>query len=154
MSAFLAVIIYGIQLLLGMQQYKNDKRELQKKVDNKIPPIEYFDPNLIASNSVHYSGFLVGYMAWGFVICFHLILLILIGLRILYLQIHHIEIVLGIIVPIILIYLLKMVSMTTIGKYLFIQNKEKEKKDDKRALKTLSAYAIFMYFIFFAGKIE
>jgi len=41
--------------------------------------------------------------------------------------------------------------MEKVGKYLFIQKKE---KDDKLELKYRQTYAIFIYFIFFAGKIE
>jgi hypothetical protein len=150
-SAVLTVITYGTQLLLGLQQYKIDRKKIIKQINEGIPPIEYFKPSIMTSNSLHYPDFLVGYMAWGFVICFHLILLILIGIRILSSEIRHVEIALGIIVPVIIIYLLKMGSMKKVGKYLFIQKKE---KDDKQELKYPQTYAVFIYFIFFAGKIE
>jgi hypothetical protein len=86
-------------------------------------------------------------MAWGFVICFHLILLILIALRIVSLQIRHVEFVLAIIVPVLVIYFLKMLSLRSAGKFLFIQ-----KLDDKLNLKSRKTYAIFVYFSFFAGE--
>jgi len=149
-SAFFTVIVYGIQLLFGMQQYKNDKKELEKKILLR----KYVNPSSTASDSVHYPGFLVGYMAWGFVISFHLILLILIGIRVLYLQIHHVKMAFSIIIPVIIIYLLKSVTLTTIGEILFISRKKKDKKVDKPKLKNPSSYAIFIYFVFFAGKIE
>jgi cytochrome c oxidase subunit IV len=131
-----------------MQNYKKHKLQLYKGIYVDIPSASNFKPSSIASNSVHYSGFLVGYMAWGFVICFHLILLILMGIRVLSLQIRHFEIALSIIVPILVIYLLKMLSMTSAGKFLFIQ-----KVTDRLNSRSRKTYAIFVYFNFFAGKI-
>ncbi|CAF1115140.1 unnamed protein product [Rotaria sordida] len=145
LSAIFTAILYGYQLCIGMQKYKKHKLQLNKGIYSEIPSEKEFKLSSIASNSVHYSGFLVGYMAWGFVICFHLILLILIGIRILTFQIRYIELVLAIIVPILVIYLLKMLSMRSAGKFLFIQN-----LDNKRKLECGKIYAIFLYFSFFA----
>jgi len=147
-SAIFTAMIYAGQLFIGMQNYKKHKLQLYKGICVDIPSAENFDESSIASNSVHYSGFLVGYMAWGFVICFHVILLIFIGIRILSLQIRHIELVLSIVVPVLIIYLLKMLSMTSAGNFLFIG-----KKDGKLNLNSRKIYAIFVYFSFFAGKI-
>jgi hypothetical protein len=147
LSAIFTVILYGFQLFLGMQYYKKHKLQLYKGIYVDVPSAHNFKPSSLASNSVHYSGFLVGYMAWGFVICFHLILLILIALRIVSLQIRHVEFVLAIIVPVLVIYFLKMLSLRSAGKFLFIQ-----KLDDKLNLKSRKTYAIFVYFSFFAGE--
>ncbi|CAF1214242.1 unnamed protein product [Adineta steineri] len=141
-SAILTVIIYGFQLFFGIQRYKRFKKDLYLGKNLEIPSIKYFEPNSIASNSVHYSGFLVGYLAWGFVICFHLILLITIAIKIVSLQIRHIEIILTIIVPIFIIYFLKMFSIKLMGKFLFTH-----KPDEGLILKN---YTIFIYFSFFA----
>lgn len=132
-----------------MKNYKRHKIELYQGICTDIPLAFNFQPSSIASNSVHYSGFLVGYMAWGFVICFHLVLVILIGIRVLSLQIRYIEFALSIIVPILVIYLLKMLSMTSAGKFLFIQ-----KLDNKLNLQSRKTFAVFLYFSFFAGKIK
>ncbi|UJR37331.1 hypothetical protein I4U23_030039 [Adineta vaga] len=145
LSAVFTVIIYGFQLFIGMQNYKKHKSQLYKGIYVDVPSAMNFKPSSMASNSVHYSGFLVGYMAWGFVICFHLILFILIGLKIVSLQIRHIELVLAIVVPVLVIYFLKMLSMRSAGKFLFIQ-----KMDDKLNLKSRKMYAMFVYFSFFA----
>ncbi|CAF1098078.1 unnamed protein product [Rotaria sordida] len=149
LSAIITAIIYGFQLFIGMQNYKKHKLQLYKGIYLNVPSTDNFKRSSIASNSVHYSGFLVGYMAWGFVICFHLILLILIGIKILSLQIRQIELALAIIVPILVIYLLKMLSMASAGKFIFIQ-----KLDNKLNLKSRKTYAIFIYFSFFAGKFQ
>ncbi|CAF4063529.1 unnamed protein product, partial [Adineta steineri] len=144
-SVIFTVIIYGCQLFIGMQNYKRHKLQLYRGIYVDVPSIINFKPSSIASNSVHYSGFLVGYLAWGFVICFHLILLITIAIKIVWLQIRHIEIILTIVVPVLVIYFLKMLSMRSAGKFLFIQQ-----LDDKLNLKSRKTYALFIYFSFFA----
>lgn len=149
LSAVATVILYATQLFIGIQNYKKHKLQLYKGIYVDIPAAIHFEPDYIASNSVHYSGFLVGYMAWGFVICFHFVLLIAIGIKVLSLQIRAFEVALTIIVPICVIYLLKLLAMKSAGKFLFIH--EQEKKLDSQSRKT---YAIFVYFSFFAGKLE
>lgn len=146
-SAVLTGSVYAAQLFLGMQNYKRHKLELYKGICVDIPAAGFFKPDYIASNSVHYSGFLVGYMAWGFVICFHLIFFILSAIRFITVQIRYFELLLAIIVPVTVVYLLKMVSMSSAGKFLFIQDME-----DKLNLKNRKVYAIFVYFNFFAGE--
>ncbi|CAF1325642.1 unnamed protein product [Adineta steineri] len=145
MSAIITVIIYACQLFVGMKNYKLHRKDLYKGIYENIPSPANFKPNSIASKSVHYSGFLVGYMAWGFVICFHLILFILTLIRFISLQMRYIEVVLAITVPVLVIYLLKMGSISTAGKFLFIQD-----MDEKLNLKNRKTYAIFLYFNFFA----
>jgi hypothetical protein len=147
-SAVLTVMLYGFQLYVGMQNYKKHRKALYKGIYEDVPSAANFKPNAIAAKSVHYSGFLVGYMAWGFVICFHLILLILSFIRIISLQLQYIELILAVTVPVLVVYLLKMVSTSSAGKFLFIQD-----TNEKLNLKNRKTYAIFLYFNFFAGKI-
>jgi hypothetical protein len=149
LSAIITVVIYGFQLFIGMQNYKKHKLQLYKGIYDDVPSAENFKPNSIASHSVHYSGFLVGYMAWGFVICFHLVFILLAAIRMISLQIRNVELVLAIIVPILVVYLLKMTSMSSAGRFLFIRN-----IDEKLDLKSRKTYAIFVYFSFFAGKFK
>ena len=146
-SAFITFVIYVYQLFLGMKNYKKHKLQLLRGIYEDVPSTQNFKANSIAAKSVHYSGFLVGYMAWGFVICFHLIFFIMIIIRIASLQIRYFEIVLAFTVPVLVVYLLKMVSISSAGKFFFIQDAE-----EKLNLKNRKVYAIFVYFNFFAGK--
>jgi hypothetical protein len=147
-SAFLAVTIFASQLFIGMQNYKKHKLQLFKGIYEDVPSAANFKPNTIASKSVHYSGFLVGYMAWGFIICFHLIFFTLSAIRVISLQIRYFELVLAIIVPVVLVYLLKMLSTSSVGTFFFIPDDASEKLN----LSNRKFYAIFIYFNFFAGK--
>jgi hypothetical protein len=147
LSAIIAGTLYASQLFIGMKTYKKHKLLSYQGIYLDIPAASNFEASYIASNSVHYSGFLVGYMAWGFFICFHLILLIAILIRVLSLQIRQFELALSIVVPIFVIYLLKLLGMTSAGKFIFIQ-----KLDNKLNLRSRKMYAVFVYFSFFAGK--
>jgi hypothetical protein len=147
-SALLTVILFLVQLFLGLKNYKKHKLQILKGIYEDVPSAADFNPSSIAAKSVHYSGFLVGYMAWGFVICFHIIFFILATIHIISVQIRYFELILAITVPVLVIYLLKMVGTSSAGKFLFIQD-----VDEKLNLKNRKVYAIFVYFNFFAGKI-
>ncbi len=115
-----------------------------------IPSAANFRANTIASNSVHYCGFLVGHTACSFIIYFYLIFFILnvIRLILLPLPIPSIQLFLAIFVPILVIYLLIMTFISLVAKCLFIQHME-----ETLGLRSRKIYAILFYFIFFAGKI-
>ncbi|CAF4499532.1 unnamed protein product [Rotaria socialis] len=144
-SAVLAFILYGFQLFLGMQNYKKHKMELFRGIFDDVPSPSNFKANSIVSKSVHYSGFLVGYMAWGFLITFHLILVILSFIRIISFQMRYVELILAVTVPVTVVYLLKMVGASTAGTLCFMQL-----DDEKVNLDNRKTYAIFLYFNFFA----
>ena len=146
-SAVFAAGIFAFQLFLGIQNYKRHKLQLFKGIYEDVPSASNFNLSSIASKSVHYSGFLVGYMAWGFIICFHLIFFILSAIRIVALQIRYFEILLAVTVPVLVVYLLKMVSTSSAGKFFFIQDRKA-----KLNLTNRKVYAIFVYFNFFAGE--
>ncbi|CAF4947868.1 unnamed protein product, partial [Rotaria magnacalcarata] len=146
-SAIITAILFALQLFAGMKNYKRHKQQLYKGLSTEIPPANHFKWTSIVSDSVHYSGFLVGYMTWGFVICFHLVLLVAIGVRLMTLHVPYTELALPIIVPLVVIYLLKISLMTSTGKILFIENDHKT-----YYLKSIRTYAIFVYFSFFADS--
>ncbi len=141
-------MIYTYQLYAGIQNYKKHKLQLFKGIYEDIPSTVKFAPNTIALKSIRYFGFVVGYMACGFIVLFHFILLTLIIIRIIFLQIPYIELVLAITVPVLVGYLLIMVIISSAGNFLFIQDME-----GRLNLKNRKVYAIFIYFNFFIGKI-
>ncbi|CAF4805664.1 unnamed protein product, partial [Rotaria socialis] len=146
-STIITAILFALQLFVGMKNYKRHKQQLYRGVSIEIPPANRFKCASIVSDSVHYSGFLVGYMTWGFVICFHLVLFVATGVRLMALHTPDTELILPIIVPLAVMYLLKILFMTSTGKILFIGNGHKT-----YYLKNIRAYAIFVYFSFFADS--
>ncbi|CAF1148324.1 unnamed protein product, partial [Didymodactylos carnosus] len=144
-SAFLTSLLYLWQLFNGMLTYKKHKKELFQGIYLNVPTSAGMKPNSVAAKSVHYSGFLVGYMAWGYIICFHLIFFVLGILRLFRARVRYIELLMTIIVPVLVIYLMKLVMVSSAGKCLFIQD-----LGDKLNLKNRKTYAVFVYFNFFA----
>jgi hypothetical protein len=149
LSAVITVILYAFQLYIGIKNYKKHRSQLYKGIYVDVPSALNFKTSSIAAKSVHYSGFLVGYMAWGFVICFHLTFFLLSAIRIVSVQLRYLELILAICVPVLVVYLLKMVTTSSAGRFLFIQD-----MDEKLNLKNRKTYAIFIYFNFFAGKMS
>jgi len=145
-SGVITVGIIILQLIIGMKNYKKHKLQLFKGINEDIPSASNFTSNQIVSKSVHYFGFLVGYIACSFIILFHLIIFILCSIRIISLRIPYIEFLLGTIVPVMVVYLLIRVSMLSAGSFLF-------RHEEKPSLKNRQAYAIFVYVNFFIGKI-
>lgn len=148
-SALITVGIYSWQLFLGICNYKKHKQQLFKGIYEEVPSVANFNVHSIPSKSVHYSGYLVGYMAWGFVISFHIILLFLTLLRVLTIQTYYLEIVLAFAVPVMLIYLLNILGNSTAGRFFFVRT-----LDEKLNLENRKTYAIFVYFNFFAGSLN
>jgi hypothetical protein len=147
-SAVITVGIITLQLCIGLQNYKKHKLQLFKGIYEEIPSALNFKSNAIASNSVHYFGLLVGHIACGFVILFHLIIFISCAGRILFLQIPYIELLLTITIPVLVLYQLTMVMLSSAGKFIFIQNTQESLNLTHRKV-----YANFVYFSFFIGKI-
>ncbi len=153
-TAVLTVIIYGIQLFLGMKQFRKDKQEPSKISKKKKSKKKDSNSGSFVADSIHFPGFLIGYMAWGFVICFHLILFIFILIRITILQVAHIVTIMKVIVPLVVLYWSKKVIVKTIGEYLSISLPRKQQKTTSHRMNDPGNYAIYIYFILFAGKIE
>ena len=70
-------------------------------------------------------------MAWGFVICFHVILLIFTAMRSSSFENRHPELVLTILAPVLVVYLLKMTFIRSAAKILFVHETEKQEYRDK-----------------------
>jgi hypothetical protein len=133
-------VISVFHLFYGINNYKKHKLQLFKGIYEDISSATNFTSNTIASNSIRYFGFLVGHMTCGFLVLFHLIFFFLIAIRIISSSIHYNELVFTIIIPVLVVYSLITVGISTAARFLFIQNINRK------------IYAIFVYFTFFAGK--
>jgi hypothetical protein len=147
-SAVITVVIFVCHLLFGMRNYQKHKLQLFKGIYEDVPSAVNFNLNSIASKSVRYFGLLIGYMACGFVICFHLIFFILCAIRILSLQIIYVEWFLAITVPVLVVYLLIMISVS-LAEILLLSRHMKE----NLRVRNGKIYAIFVYCTFFVGEI-
>lgn len=137
-----------------MGKFHYDQQKIYKKErGQKFLKKNRFKSNLIASDSTHYSGSLIGHMAWGFVICFHMILLICIVVRLVYQQAPDTVPVLNILTPLVVAYMLRNAFVKHLA-HIFLTNRHKEKNKTKKYKSgDPFSYSIFAYFMFFAGRI-
>lgn len=158
-SACVVWLYFAKQLVDGMKKYKVHKKQLSQGFYEDIPQPTHISRQSILSHSVHYSGYLVGYMAWGFVICFHLTTIICIIIRLILRQVYRIDIILQITIPILMFYLLKTLILGALSHTFLLRkaytksfNADVEGSVDL-TLKNLKLYGVFTYFSFFAGKL-
>lgn len=146
-SAIVAGLIYAVQLFLGIQCYKKHKVHAYRGHYEEIPKPTEISQNKAISYSLHYSGFLVGYMAWGYTICFHFVLVIMIIVRLIPWQNFYIQLGVTLIVPILVIYAFKMVGISCVSRYFFTIE-----ETDTLTLTNRKSYGIILYFMFFIGQ--
>lgn len=160
LSALIAFFIFIVQLIIGIRNFKRHKLQLHKRAGcEEIPSLKSLPKNKIASNAIHYPGFLVAYMAWGFTICFHVLLIIAISFRISSFNSFYLQIALTIAIPIIIIYLVKVYSMSCCSQYAFTPEMNDDDDDNSRPparliLNNPHCYSCLLYFTFFAGMLN
>jgi hypothetical protein len=125
------------------------KLQLFQGIYENIPSAANFKSKTMAVESIHYPGILVGYMAWGFIICSHLIFFLFIVIGLLPLKTPFTDLVVVLIVPLFVIYLLKTTILSTAADILLFVRDVNEKLN----LRNRKMYAVFVSFNFFAGKI-
>ncbi|UJR16802.1 hypothetical protein I4U23_003701 [Adineta vaga] len=134
-SVVITLGIVGIQLYIGLINYKLHKLQLFRGTHTNIPSIINFQSNTIGSKSIPYFGFFVGYTACSFVIFFHSILFLYYIIQCIFSQTIYVTSILNRTVPILIIYLLAMLSTSFFGKTIHLTN--------------LKIYGCFIYLSFF-----
>ncbi|KAL7668127.1 hypothetical protein ACOME3_008842 [Neoechinorhynchus agilis] len=121
-SGIITLIVFSVQLVNSIKQYRSNKLMMFKAVFEDIPSARYLKPNKIVAQSVHYSGFVIGYTAWGFVILFHTLLIIASTISVTLSQrVPLFEIVMTFITPIVVIYILKLLLVRSATRVTFTQ---------------------------------
>ncbi len=146
-SAVLTLLLHSLQLLAGMANYREHKKQLRQGIFEDIPWISSQKEYSIMGTSVKYSGFLVGYIAWGFVISFHIILFVLGLICLLLIRISSAQLLVGVLVPVIVVCCLRSGSLAVIIRCISSKDDNKTLKEENRR-----SYAILVYFGFFASK--
>ena len=143
---FGALFVCSIQLFIGICDTKKHLMEIYKGKCTYLPPIKELSNASIASSSFHYGGYLTGYLIWGFLIQY--VVIVLLGLVIIILRASigdkiFLQILLKI-VPIICVLIVKQVVNTIASRLVFLR------RDTKiLALDNFRAFNVFLYFNFF-----
>lgn len=139
-------LICYIQLFFGVKELKIHLSEIYKGICEYVPKKKTFSNGSIARGSFHFTGYLVGYLVWGYLIIY--LSLVFIGIIILILRIFIGKIIYLKIFLTILPFLVAIILKTTITiictKYIFLVPNSKI-----LALKNTKAFNIFLFFNFF-----
>ena len=157
LSAIITTGGFVWQLYNGMQNYKRHKLQVYKGKYVDIPDFSSLSKNETISSSLHYPGFLVVYVAWGYTICFHLVLVVFIIVRLVPIDNFYLQVSLTIAIPILVIYFLKTGSISCFSRYFFtnnLTNNDTNEPLERWKIRNQKCYAILLYLTFFAGKPE
>ena len=139
-SSSLSCLIYIIQLLLGLKKYQMDMLDYyQGKYPKKKQDLS--SSSCVLQRSFHYSGYQVGYLAYGFVIINYFIFIICLIFKILFIHPLLVKIVLQVLAPLVILFGLKHIIVYCLTKYFFLriiksnrklrQNVEHQKKNQQ-----------------------
>lgn len=139
LSCLLSFFIYTIQLLLGLKKYQNDMLDHYqgKYYKNKQ---EFSSSTCVLQKSFHYSGYQVGYLAYGFIMINYFMFVLCLLCKLLFIHPLLTKILLKIIAPMIILFALKHIIVYCLAKYFFSrvirlnrnvkQNIQHDRKDD------------------------
>ena len=142
---FLALFICIIQVLLGIRDTKKHLFELYKGTCTYLPPSITLSNSSILSDSFNFGGYLTGYLIWGFLIQFAILVIIAICILILRVFVNqYVWTIIKFFFPIICTLLVKQISNFLTSEVIFL------KKGTKiLAIDNFRALNVFLYFNFF-----
>ncbi|CAF2035268.1 unnamed protein product [Rotaria magnacalcarata] len=145
LCSILSVIIYCTQIFNGLVKIQQHLISAYAGKYIDIPPRHNFSNNELISKCLHFSGYLCGYTAWGFIIFYKVsfVFCLLLRLWIRY-DPRWFQHILALCLPIVLVYLLKHILVSLLSEFVFLQNFGRTPSLNNRRI-----YFIFNYFNFF-----
>ena len=141
-SCLIATSIYVVQLLLGIRNYHKHILNAYKGVYVDIPSPKRFSSVKMTSSSLHYSGYAIGYMLWGYLILFEITAIVVVLVRFLIAFYVIAENIAKVVLPILTIFLFKRLFIWYLSRY-FLTGRS------TRGLKNRKLYFILNHFNFF-----
>ncbi|CAF0764307.1 unnamed protein product [Brachionus calyciflorus] len=146
MACCITTSIYVTQLLLGIRSFHTNVLNGYRGVYENIPSPKKLSNGDIALSSLHYSGYTIGYMLWGYLILFEISLVMILVVKVLIHFYFIAENLAKIILPILTIYLLKRILMWYLCSYLV---SDSNSMTQQFVLKNKKFYFILNHFNFF-----
>ncbi|CAF1609857.1 unnamed protein product [Adineta ricciae] len=145
LCSIISVLIYCSQIFNGLIKIQQHLVAAYAGKYLDIPPRHNFSNNELMSKCLHFSGYLCGYTAWGFIIFYKIsfVFCLLLRLWIRY-DSRWFQNMLAICLPIVLVYLLKHILISILSEFVFLQNFGRTPSLNNRRI-----YFIFSYFNFF-----
>ncbi len=120
LSSLFSFTIYVIQLFFGLKKYQLDMLDYYRGKYQK-KNIDLFSSSCILQRSFHYSGYQVGYLAYGFVLINYFMFCICLIFKLLFIHPLFVKILLKIIAPIFILFALKHIIVYCLTKYFFLK---------------------------------
>jgi hypothetical protein len=146
LSCCLTTGFYVVQLVLGMRNYQKHTLKAYKGVYTDIPPPKRFTNTKKASSSLHYPGYMIGYLLWGYMILFEVLIVLTVLLRFLIKFYFIIEKLAKYLLPILVIYLFKRIFLFYLTRYFLVKKRNTAKSF---TLKNFKLYFFLSHFNFF-----
>lgn len=108
-SCLLAGLIYSMQLFFAMRKYQKNMLDAYRGRFLDIPPRSVLAKTRYLSKNIHYPGYFIAYLIFGYVIIGNLVFFLLIALKILCRHLFLIEELAKITFPILAFYLIKLI---------------------------------------------
>lgn len=142
-TAFIATMI---QLLVLLTSIRRNLLQAFRGDDSEIPRCNARDNINYARNSIHFAGYLIGYVLWGYLLIgvFALIAGLVIDILITYGLVEILEAVMKIITPSLLLAIFQYYSNQLLGQYVFLQ-----KGGDVLSINHRRILMVYLYFNFF-----
>jgi hypothetical protein len=144
-SCCLTSFIYIVQLLLGIKNYHKIVLDAYRGIYLDIPSPKAFSNAKLASSSLHYSGYAIGYLLWGYLILFEVILVVMIIIRFLVKFYFIAENLAKIFLPILTIFLFKKILIWYLCRFFLIE----KSKNKTFGLRNNKLYFLLNHFNFF-----
>jgi hypothetical protein len=120
-ACFLTAIIYSGQLLFGMKSYQRHMLNAYKGIYTDIPSRSTFKNARLMSKHIHYPGYCIAYLTFGYVIIGNILFFVLIGLRVLFKHLFLVEEIAKIFLPLLGIYFIKFIIQWFLSRTFFLQ---------------------------------
>jgi hypothetical protein len=145
LCSILSVILYCIHIFNGLKKIQRDMILAYGGKYIDIPPRHNFSNNELMTKCLHFSGYLCGYTAWGFIIFYKLTFFTCLILRLwIRYDSRWFQHILAVCLPFVLIYLVKSIVISLLSEFVFLQNFGRTPSLNNRRI-----YFIFNYFNFF-----
>lgn len=143
-SCCLTTLIYLIQIAFGLKAYQHHIQNAFKGVYNDIMSPNDLTNFRTMSNSLHYSGYAIGFLFWGYFILFSLILVIIFAFKLLFRFYFLLETLTQLLLPIVILILLKKIFIYYLTYYFLAR-----KPGNLLTLKCKKIFFLLSHFNFF-----
>ena len=120
-ACLLSALIYSTQLFFGMRKYQKNMLDAYRGRYLDIPPRSVLAKTRYLSKSIHYPGYCIAYLIFGYVIIGSLLFFLLIGLRVLCRHLFLLEEFAKITLPILAFYLIKLIIQWFLSRTISLQ---------------------------------